>query len=60
MAKNKAASTDGITDTIFKKKTWDNIRIQGDNWKWHTTPETMHRDKQMHEQYIGWDLASKL
>ena len=28
VAKNKASSADGITDTIFKKKTWHEIKTK--------------------------------
>ncbi len=32
MAKNKASSADGITDTMFKKKTWDHIQNREYHW----------------------------
>lgn len=29
IAKNKASSADGITDTLFKKKTWNQTKYEG-------------------------------
>jgi len=45
---------------MFKKKTWDHIQISDFHWIENTTQENYGRDKAMHEQEIGWELARKL
>ena len=59
IGKDKALSVDGISDIIFKKKTWQQIGIQELD-KIIGKQELTITEKKVQESEIGWKIAKKL
>ena len=54
MAKDKALSVDGISDTIFKKSTWKRM------WKSECRKYEKDPEIKEEEEYFLWEVEDKL